>query len=181
MLISAVMFFSSAITYGQTFTRITEGDIVNDGGSYGSAWADYDNDGDLDLFATGGKLYENNGDGTFSKILLGPIISDGGGIAGTWGDYDNDGDIDLLVASFWMNFLYSNNGDGSFTKISTGPLVTDSSDFQGASWGDYDNDGDLDIFVSSGGNVGNVDNFLYSNNGDGTFTKITTGAVVNDG
>ena len=55
------------------FTKITEGDIVNDGGnSTGSSWADFDNDGDLDLYVTNASnqknfFYVNNGDGTFSK------------------------------------------------------------------------------------------------------------------
>jgi hypothetical protein len=73
--------------------------------------------------------------------------------------------------------LYRNNGDGTFTKITTGAVVTDGGDSVGCTWGDFDNDGFLDLFVANrGGN-----NFLYRNNGDGTFTKITTGSVASEG
>ncbi len=168
-----------------TFTQITSGVVVNDGGdSFSSSWVDYDNDSDLDLFVTNGSdqnnfLYTNNGDGTFTKNTMVVIANDGGfSLACVWGDYDNDGDLDLFVAngSDQNNFLYVNNGDGSFTKITTGDIVNEAGYSRSCSWGDYDNDGDLDLFVA------NLiqDNFLYTNDGDGTFTKITTGEIVND-
>jgi len=164
-----------------SFARILEGAIVNDGGnSYGCSWADYDNDGDLDLFVANGHnqnnfLYQNNGNGTLTKITDGPVVNDVGDSRGSsWGDYDNDGDLDLFVTGE-NNFLYQNNDDGSFTKITSGPVVNDAGDSRGSSWGDYDNDGDLDLFVTG------ENNFLYQNNGDGSFTKITGGAIVNDG
>ena len=169
-----------------TFAKITTGDIVNDGGnSHAPSWADYDNDGDLDLFVANGNnqnnfLYSNHGDGTFSKITISDIVNDGCySHNSSWGDYDNDGDLDLFVANGnnQNNFLYSNNGDGNFIKITTGDIVNDGGYSGGSSWGDYDNDGDLDLFVANGGQS----NFLYSNNGDGTFTKIITGNVVNSG
>ncbi|MFB0515579.1 MAG: LamG-like jellyroll fold domain-containing protein, partial [Candidatus Neomarinimicrobiota bacterium] len=74
-------------------------------------------------------------------------------------------------------FLYVNNGDGTFTKVTTGPPVSDGGYSRGASWGDYDNDGDLDLFVTNSGK----NNFLYANNGDGTFAKVTSGPPVSDG
>ncbi|MFQ5824499.1 MAG: FG-GAP-like repeat-containing protein, partial [bacterium] len=167
-----------------TFTRITTGTIVNDGGnSTGCIWGDYDNDGYLDLFvANEGNnfLYANNGDGGFNKITTGSIVTDGGSsLSSSFGDYDNDGDLDLFVANKndENDLLYSNNGDGTFTKITTGDIVNDGSNSHGANWGDYDNDGYLDLFVANhGGN-----NFLYRNNGDGTFNKVTAGHIVNDG
>ncbi|MCD4730980.1 MAG: FG-GAP-like repeat-containing protein [Bacteroidales bacterium] len=175
-----------------TFIKILVGDIVNDGEkSLSSGWCDYDNDDDLDLFtansdpfngiAINNFLYQNNGDGTFTKLDTGLIVNDGGISVGvSWGDYDNDLDFDLFVANWYSenNFLYQNNGNGTFTKITFGPVVNDGGHSVGGSWGDYDNDGDLDLYVT---NDYNQNNFFYSNNGNGSFTKITTGDLVNDG
>ena len=167
-----------------TFTKITAGDIANNPGGSPS-WGDYDNDGDLDLLGGGGgynSLYQNNGDGTFTKITTGDIVWDEGN-SPSWGDYDNDGDLDLFVANYgYSNCLYQNNGDGTFTKITTGEIVNDGgASSTGGSWGDYDSDGDLDLYVTNGGFHAVEDNFLYTNNGDGTFTKITEGDIVNNG
>jgi hypothetical protein len=175
-----------------TFIKITTGDIVNDSEkSLSSSWCDYDNDGDPDLFvansdpfngiAINNFLYQNNGDGTFTKLDTGLVMNDGGISVGvSWGDYDNDLDFDLFVANWYNenNFLYQNNGYGTFTKVTSGPVVNDGGLSVGGSWGDYDNDGDLDLYVT---NDYNQNNFFYSNNGDGSFTKITTGDLVNDG
>jgi parallel beta-helix repeat protein len=184
----ALMGIGKEAAIAHPFTRITEGDIVNDGGnSLGTAWGDYDNDGYLDLFVTNGRLiseennflYRNNGDGTFIKITTGDIVNDVGNSSGAaWGDYNNDGYLDLFVANGWWiaeqdNFLYRNNSDGTFTKIITGDIVNDEGPSWGSSWGDYDNDGDLDLFVANGFWSFEHENFLYRNNSDGTFAKIT--------
>jgi hypothetical protein len=168
----------------QSFTKITTGAIVNDGGwSYGCNWADFNNDGYQDLFVvnnqTGNKnnlLYMNNKDGSFTKVTTGIVVSDGGSSYGcTCADYDNDGFIDIFVANYGENnFLYHNNGNGTFTKITAGAIVNDGGNSTGCAWGDYDNDGFVDLFVCNR----NQSNFLYHNNGNGTFTKITTGAIV---
>ena len=76
------------------------------------------------------------------------------------------------------DFLYHNNGDGTFTKITTGTIATGNGDSGGAAWADVDNDGDLDLLVT---NLGGQNEFFYLNNGDGTFTKITQGNLVNSG
>ena len=85
------------------FTKITSGNIVNDGGdSAGCAWGDYDNDGNVDLFVANRAgqnnfLYRNQGTGTFEKITVGRIVTDGSNSrgGGAWADYDNDGWLDL--------------------------------------------------------------------------------------
>jgi hypothetical protein len=179
-----------------TFSRVTSGDIVNDGGwSFNSSVADYDNDGNLDVFVDNGAfttfgennfLYRGNGDGTFIKITSGDIVNDDEhSLSSSWCDYDNDGDPDLFVANSDPfngiaidNFLYLNNGDGTFTKLTEGVVVYDSSISIGGSWGDYDNDGDFDLFVA---NWYGEDNHLYRNNGDGSFERITSSGIVNDG
>ncbi len=102
-----------------TFTKVTEGRIVSDGGnSQSCAWGDYDNDGWLDLFvanAGGGNfLYRNNGDGSFSSVTGQAIADDQSTSAGcAWGDYDNDGFLDLVVAGVGQNLLYRNNGNSN--------------------------------------------------------------------
>ena len=62
--------------------------------------------------------------------------------------------------------------------MTTGNIVTDVGYSRGCSWGDYDNDGWPDLFVV---NYQGENDFLYHNNGNGTFTKITSGPEVNDG
>ncbi len=89
-----------------------------------AVWGDYDNDGDLDVFASGSSvdddnhLYRNDGDGTFSEVGGVAGVADGMSSRGVaWGDYDNDGHIDLFVANALAgpNRLYHSNGDGTFT------------------------------------------------------------------
>ncbi|MCI0515745.1 FG-GAP-like repeat-containing protein [candidate division KSB1 bacterium] len=172
-----------------TFTKITSGSMVKDvARSVVGLWADYDNDNDLDLFVVNGyfayeknALYRNEGQGNFTKITTGVIVTDvEGSTGGSWGDYDNDGDLDLYVCNSVNNApnsLYRNNGDESFSKIGFGLMVTEMGHSVGSSWIDYDNDGDLDLFVV---NVLGQKNCLYRNDGGDIFTKITTGAIVND-
>jgi len=184
-----VILFFTVSASAQVFTKITEGDLVNDGGdSRAVNWIDFDNDGDLDLYVTNGPqagennfLYQNNGDGTFTKITPVIIANDGKASDGsTWGDYDNDGDLDLFVANWWghNNLLYSNNGDGTFTFESAAPLSVGSTYSETGSWGDYNNDGFIDLYVCNSG--GNRRNQLFLNNTDGTFAQITTGTLVTD-
>jgi hypothetical protein len=173
-----------------TFTKITDGNVATDlGYGRGCAWGDFDNDGNLDLFAANAhfianSLYRNRGDGMFTRLTAGSITTEPADSRGcAWGDYDNDGYLDLFVAnggrtSTQSDFLYHNNGDGTFTKVNSGSMVNDSGHALGCAWGDYDNDGFLDLIVA---NTGGENNFLYHNNGDGTFNKLTNGSPVNDG
>jgi hypothetical protein len=101
-------------------------------------------------------------------------------VGASWGDYDNDGDLDLFVGNAGANennSLYRNDGGGSFGAITTGDIVNDGGHTVGSCWGDYNNDGDLDLFVANA--IAQV-NYLYQNNGDGTFTKITSGDIVTE-
>src|SRR6185369_1570421 len=79
----------------------------------------------------------------------------------------------FLLALSLTNPLFAQ----SFTPITSGNVVTDGGDSNAMAWGDYDGDGFVDLFVT---NVSGQNNFLYHNNGNGTFTKITIGSIVND-
>jgi gliding motility-associated-like protein len=77
--------------------------------------------------------------------------------------------------------LFRNDGQGSFTQITEGISGQEEIYSNGASWGDYNNDGYLDLFVANESAYRQpAPNFLYRNNGNGSFTKITTGAIVTD-
>jgi hypothetical protein len=167
-----------------SFTNWTTGAVISDGGhSIGGCWADYDNDGDDDLFVTNAagdnNFFYTSANGLLERDYSLVIAHEGGNsMSGCWGDYDNDGWLDLFVANLGVNnFLYHNNGNGSFSKVTAGPVVTDGGQSTGASWCDYDLDGDLDLFVS---NTDWTDNFLYRNEGDGTFSRVASGPVVSN-
>jgi len=180
----------ATLTVDPAFTKITTGPMVTDVGySAGGTWGDFNNDGFLDLFVPNGMdgaayfsfLYRNNGDGTFTSVTSGPPVNVfAEATCACWGDYDNDGNLDLYAATTGRNLLYHNNGGGAFTRITTGSIVTDSANTYGAAWVDYDNDGLLDLFVTTFDPARNSHNFLYRNNGDGTFSAITNSILVTD-
>jgi hypothetical protein len=161
-----------------TFTKITAGPVVTDNlKSTGAAWGDYDKDGDLDLFVTNGSdqrnsFYINLGNGAFAQAdPANVIVNEAGNSTGcTWVDYDGDSNLDLFVTNTGnrRNFLYRNLGGGAFVKVTSGDLVTDNHSSLGASWADYDNDGDPDVIVTNGAGQRNI---LYTNNGNGDFSK----------
>ena len=151
----------------------------------GTAVFDYNNDGLLDIVVTaahaGCTLYRNNGDGTFTDVTVGSGLDECvNGFVIIAGDYDNDGYPDLFVTRLGFYYgecdLYHNNGDGTFTNVTEkagvrawGPAYT-------AAWVDYDCDGRLDLFI--GYNLGGmfdrrIQNRLFHNNGDGTFTDVS--------
>lgn len=140
-------------------------------------WVDYDNDGDLDVYATdraGDNMLFRNDGGTFTRVFAGVGPTDARPTVGAcWFDMDHDGDLDLFLAnqSGAADALWRNDGS-SFTDVApalglTGPPRTTAEGGVGCAVGDYDNDGDFDLFVSNYGH-----NQLYRNNGNGTFTDV---------
>jgi len=119
---------------------------------------------------------------SFSVMKEGEICTDPGFSQGlAWADIDKDGDEDLFVTNSWTNednLFYINNSDGTFTNEDNQILSNDKGNSNACSWGDLNNDGYPDLFVA---NVNNQNNFLYMNNGDGSFTKIDSMQASTDG
>ena len=118
------------------------------------AWADYDGDGDLDLYVGNerfpSQLFRNDGIGRFVDVAgEAGVTNDDFAKAAIWGDYDGDRDPDLYVSNFGgPNRLYRNDGDGTFTDVAPElEVALPLKSFPAWFW-DYDNDGALDLFVS---------------------------------
>jgi len=153
----------------------------------GISFCDFNNDGwdDITIATQTGdplKIYKNNGDGTFSlETTLNPD-NNAQQKQVIWVDVDNDGDKDLYVASDVGGSRLYRNDITSLVDITTASgLPTAAIDNFGASWGDYNNDGDLDVFLCNRGLNSPQQNYLYKNNGDGTFTNVSTAAGIDTG
>ncbi len=185
--------------------------IKNVGYGMGACAADYDNDGWADLYMTNfgrNVLYHNNGDGTFTDVTEKAGVGLNSWSTGcAFADVDNDGFVDLFVVNYVdfslknnkycgdpvrnvraychpnvyngiPNHLFHNNGDGTFKDITKqAGLYTTAGKGMGVVFGDYNNDGWVDIFVAND----SVPNFLYQNQGNGTFKELgfLAGAAVN--
>jgi hypothetical protein len=129
----------------------------------GAVFADYDNDGDQDLYVANdgpNRLYQNDGTGHFTDVAESAgVVSLTDDVSATWGDYDNDGYLDLYVVSnspclpplfYEQDHLYHNEGNGTFTD-QTSLLPAESTFGAGyqAAWFDYDGDGDQDLYLAN--------------------------------
>src|SRR5262249_16717212 len=154
-------------------------------------------------------LYHNNKDGTFTDVTERSGLGFPGWAMGVaTADYDGDGWTDIYVTCLGGNHLYHNNGDGTFTDVTSKAGVSDGRWSTGAAFGDYDNYGNLDLFVANyvdfrmkdlpefgkgkfcryrgiavqcgpRGLPGAGDS-LFHNNGDGSFTEVSSKSGVSD-
>jgi hypothetical protein len=154
----------------------------------GVSFADFNGDyiDDLTFGHHAGQIryYQGNGIG-FEEIQLNIDNDVNESKSVLWADFDNDGDQDLLITNrYASNRLWMNNGNMQFTDISStcGISTTPDSKSYGASFGDYDNDGFLDLYICNyHSQIVNIQNELYHNNGDGTFTDVTQNSGVGNG
>ena len=154
----------------------------------GSAWLDFDGDGDFDLFSVGIQvehaLYRNDG-GQFRDVAQSVGLADArGGWAAASADFDNDGDDDLFVSrDAWEgrapNSLYRNDS-GAFIDMGHAAGLADSSDSFTATWLDFDRDGYLDLYVANGVTGTGAPNALLHNQQNGAFLNVATTAAVAD-
>ncbi len=179
--------------------------------NHGVARGDYDQDGFPDLLITGYgglELLHNLGDGTFETMEVGAVglVDNLWSSSAAWGDVDGDGHLDLYLAHYvdWSfenhplceagpdlrevcppksfqglpDTLYFNNGDGTFRDVSTEAGLNTDGKGLGCLLADLDLDGDLEIYVTND----TVPNFLYRNDGAGTFTdrSLLSGTSLSD-
>ena len=200
--IFSLLYFLCLSIYSQQFRNAsTLADLDQYYNNNGVSVADYDQDGDLDIFLVSyysdgnndSRLLENTNNGNFIDVTAATGINQnlnheidlpsgfyfGDRLSASWGDFNNDGYPDLFLGNSVQSELYKNNGDGSFTNI------TESAGFQvscedcyitGALWLDYDLDGFLDIFLSD--YHSDSINKLYRNLGNETFELIDLTQVI---
>jgi hypothetical protein len=181
-----------------TFTDVTAAAGVGDTGfGMGCLSADYDNDGDADLYVTNygrNRLYRNNGDGSFTDVAeKAGVAEERWSVGCTFFDLDGDGFLDLYVGNYLVydpdykfyfaaeafpgplayqgvpDVLFRNRGDGTFEEISVKAGVANPQGrAMGVSAADYDNDGDPDVYVANDG----MENYFYENQGNLTFKNV---------
>ena len=177
------------------------GDAIAQWKGWGVAWADYDNDGDLDLYLPVGaeqSLFSSrdvllrNDQGLFADVTLAAGLTDvlpSG--AAIWFDYNLDGHLDLFVRHddatgkepLPFNSLYKSNGDGTFADMTeeAGLDVILSPGRGGGDTGtvaaDFNNDGRPDLYIATSRSA----NRLFVNTEDGIFIDATTGEIADRG
>jgi len=151
-----------------------EAGLKHSGKEASATFADYDNDGFLDLYIVkegGDILYRNAGKGVFEDVTdKAQIGSKTGGNKALFFDMDHDGDLDLYETRSNSNLMFRNNSDGTFQEQSEKMgLSCKNANSRDAAFGDFDDDGDIDLFIANE----NSGNNLFSNQRQGFFKDIT--------
>ena len=156
------------------------------------AIADYDNDGDQDVYiprkyginwlfenqtltgSYGNVVYNENPSQLFTEVAINKNVADDSfgdlrsmGYGAAWGDYDNDNDFDLYLSNWGINRLFRNDGN-SFSEVTSTYNVSSDSLSNGATWGDFNNDGNIDLWA---GNI-RIRDDLYINEGEVEWSNI---------
>lgn len=175
------------------FENVTEvAGLLDESGEWkqGASFVDVNNDGLLDLylcrFEAANQLFINQGDGTFvdEAASRGLAVVDASGM-GCFADYDRDGWLDVYIQTNIRDaavnvegeadYLFRNNGDGTFSNVTQeARILATRTQGHSATWWDYDEDGWLDLYVA---NDFAPPDFLYRNNGDGTFKNVINDVV----
>jgi len=181
--------------------------LNEEGGVMDAVWGDFDNDGWPDLYivkwSAPNRLFRNNHDGTFTDVTESSGTGDvSNGNAAIWFDYNGDGLLDLYIGNYFRpednlwhltttlimqddfekarnagpNVLYRNNGDGTFTNVAHELGVDDTGWTLDVGACDLFNTGRMDLYLAN--DFGQ--DIIYKNNGDGTFTNVTSHALPID-
>lgn len=190
--------FSSINVWSQAFQETYVRDLAKMQNNWGTAVADYDRDGDLDIFITAyesfrsnrpetwSRLLKNNGSGWFEDVTIeagfrqqySNYTEPDNKIGVSWGDYNNDLYPDLLLTHAGQIQLYRNDQNGQFTEVTTSANLSSCPNCVNTTglWWDYDRDGNLDLYISDYQGV----NQLFRNLGDGSFQNVTDSTSLGD-
>jgi hypothetical protein len=179
----ALVGIASAQNGGPLSFELIQPELFAAVGGQASAWADVDNDGDLDYFVAfrgrPNRLYRNES-GVFRDVAAEVGLADEKETrAAAWGDYDADGDVDLYIGFADPGLaakVYRNEGKGAkFVDVANDIGIEIRGISRQPSWIDYDGDGDLDFFAA----FRDVPNRLFRND-DGRFIDVTAASGIGD-
>ena len=160
---------------GGKFVDVTaKSGIALSAGAIYAIFADYDNDGHLDLFVIGGDgrghLFRNLGNGKFEDVTAKAGLGDVAQVRkALFVDLDHDGDLDLITVGSGGVRAWRNNFDGTFTEVTRDFGLADAGGARDVAFADFDGDGRVDLFVTNE----NRSNVLYRNAGASHFVDVT--------
>lgn len=198
-LIAYLLLILSNSANAQAFQKTYVRDLAKMSNNWGIAVADYDKDGDLDIFVTAYESFRSNKPETWSRLLK----NNGSGwfvdatteagfrqqysnysapdnkIGAAWGDFNNDHYPDLLLTHAGHIQLFENDTEGHFIEVTEAANLSSCESCVNASalWWDYDKDGYLDLYISDY----QESNRLFKNQGDGTFVDTSESTGLADG